>query len=218
MAESSAQAHTWDPMERFNRTMFRFNDRLYTYALRPATRAYERAVPKPVRQGIVNAFDNLHFPIRFVSSLLEGRVGRAARETEKFGLNTVLGLGGLIRVSDQVPQLAHLPPQDVGLAFGSWGIGAGPYVVLPILGPGDVRDFAGEACDYFLSPTNWDAIHLGHRTWIANPYRVPIQSLDVASAIPRAIHAYDAVVGDAVDPYIAAREAFFSHRRADAAR
>jgi phospholipid-binding lipoprotein MlaA len=217
-AEGAAPGRTWDPWEPFNRAMFRFNDGLYTHAFRPFTRGYERAVPKPIRQCIVNAFDNIRFPIRFVASLLQGRVGRAGQETAKFGLNTLLGVGGLLRVSDHFPGLADLPPGDVGLALGSWGIGPGPYVVLPILGPGDLRDEVGQAGDFCLNPTNWDTIHLGHTTWISKPYRLPLQSLEFVSAIPPAIHTYDAVVADAVDPYIAAREAFLSHRRAAGAR
>jgi phospholipid-binding lipoprotein MlaA len=217
-APSGAPARTWDPWERFNRTMFRFNDGLYTHAFRPFTRAYEHVVPKPLRQGIANAFENIHYPIRLVGSLLQGRVVRAGQETAKFMLNSSLGVGGLVRVSDDIPGLANVPAEDLGLAFGSWGIGPGPYLVMPILGPGDVRDYAGRAGDYFLSPTNWDTIHLGHITWISKPYRLPIQSLEFVSAIPPAIHTYDAIVADAVDPYIAAREAFLSHRRAEGKR
>jgi len=107
-----------DPFIRFNRTMFAFNDTLTKYALRPIARGYAKIVPRPVRNGITNAFDNAQFPVRFVNCVLQGKLKRSAQETGKFVVNSVAGVGGLMRVSDHVPSLDNVPAEDFGLTLG----------------------------------------------------------------------------------------------------
>ena len=83
--------------------------KLYLLIFRPISKGYEKVVPKTARKGIDNAYDNIKFPVRLVNHALQGKFKRVGRETEKFLLNTVVGVGGLIRVSDKVPALAELP-------------------------------------------------------------------------------------------------------------
>ena len=112
-----------DPLEPMNRAVFKFNNGLYDYVLRPISKGYVKVVPSPARTGIRNFFDNLRFPIRFVNSALQGKPGRAGLETEKFVVNTVAGVGGLFRVSDKIPSLASVPREDTGQTLGVWRIG-----------------------------------------------------------------------------------------------
>lgn len=204
-----------DPFQGFNRAMFRFNDRVVTYALRPINRGYEFVVPGPVRQGLNNAFDNVGFPVRFVSSLLQGKVRLATKETGKFVVNTVGGAGGLFRTAEKIPALADLPEEDLGQVLGAWGIPAGPYVVLPILGPSSPREFLGFAGDYVLTPTNWDSLKVGKREWINPDYETLVSATGFLSKLPFIVRAYDGATRDAIDPYIAVRDGYFSHRAAE---
>ena len=204
-----------DPIEKLNRVVFRFNDGVFTYALRPINRGYEFVVPRPVRQGLGNAFDNANYPVRFVSSLLQGKVKRATKETGKFVVNTVAGTGGLFRTAERFPTLANLPEEDMGQVLGAWGIPAGPYIVLPLLGPSSPREFLGFAGDYVLTPINWDSFNVGNRDWIDPDYRALVFAAGFISKLPLVVGAYDAATRDAIDPYIAVRDGYFSHRAAE---
>ena len=201
-----------DPLERLNRGTFKFNDGLYTYVVRPVSKGYERAVPAPVRLGLSNFFSNIRFPIRFVSDLLQFKFKRAGQETAKFYVNTIAGLGGFIRISDDVPALSSIPSEDLGQTFGVWRIPRGPYLVLPLLGPGTVRDTVGAVGDYFLNPLHWDPFKEvdGHRWY----WDTSLQTIDAVSSFPDLIKIYDAQRKSALDPYIAVRSAYVQYRDA----
>ena len=202
-----------DPLAPMNRAFFKFNDGFYAHVLRPFARGYERVVPSPVRQGIGNFFDNLKFPVRFVSSVLQGRPGRATRETGKFLLNTTVGVAGLLRVSDSVPQLAAVPPEDMGQALGAWGIGAGPYLVLPFLGPSSLRDTVGLAGNAMLNPVNWSATERTVKGYDST-WRYSLQAVDLMNSSPDQIRTYDSFKKSAVDPYISVRHGYLQYRAA----
>lgn len=201
-----------DPFEPVNRAVFKFNDGLYDYVLRPVSKGYTHVVPSPVRTGIRNFLDNIRFPIRFVNSALQGKPGRAGRETQKFVVNTVAGLGGFLRISDDVPSLANIPQEDTGQTFGVWRIGAGPYVVLPVLGPGTVRDTVGFAGDYFLSPLNWNLRE--NIEWYSWEIDTGVTAVNVVSRLPETLATYDAARKDAIDPYLAVRSSYVQYREA----
>ncbi len=201
-----------DPLEPLNRAVFKFNDGFYSYVLRPVARGYEHVTPPPLRRGLTNFFDNLRFPIRLVSDVLAGRPKRAAQETGKFLVNTTVGFAGLVNVSDSVPALKDVPPAGLGTAFAAWGIGPGPFLVLPVIGPNDARDTVGFAGDVWLIPTNWGAFeHLeGYRWW----WRTSVQTLDVIQSSPDFLKTYDDFLKSAVDPYLAVRNGYLQYREA----
>jgi phospholipid-binding lipoprotein MlaA len=207
-----AVVQVYDPLEKFNRGVFKFNDTVYNYVLRPVSRGYQRTVPATARRGLSNFFSNLRFPIRFVSELLQGKFGRAGREAERFYVNTVAGLGGFIRISDDVPALANLPSEDLGQTFGVWGFHRGPYLVLPLLGPGTVRDAVGGVGDYFLNPMHWDPFKEvpGHRWY----WDTALQTTDTVNSIPELLGIYDAERKAALDPYVGVRSAYIQYRDA----
>jgi len=201
-----------DPLEPMNRVVFKFNDGLYDYVLRPVSKGYTTVVPTPVRSGIRNFFENIRFPVRFVNSALQGKFARAGLETEKFFVNSVAGLGGFIRISDEVPRLAAIPREDTGQTLGVWRIGSGPYLVLPILGPGTVRDTAGVVGDYFLTPINWNLRE--NLEWYTWQVHTGVQVVNGVNTLPDLLETYDAPRKDAFDPYIAVRSAYIQYREA----
>ena len=98
-----------DPLLPFNRTVFSFNDKITNFAIRPFAHGYAMVVPLKVRTGLTNFFDNLQFPVRFVNSVLQGKITRSAQETGKFVINSTAGLAGFIRVSDHISGLVGIP-------------------------------------------------------------------------------------------------------------
>jgi len=197
-----------DPLERINRGTFWLNDKMYMVLFRPLSKGYEKVVPKPLRNGVYNAYENAKYPVRLVNALLQGRLKRAGQHTGKFLVNTVAGLGGLIRASDKIPELADLPEEDTGKTFSVWGIGHGAYIVIPFLGPSSVRDGVGLVGDYALNPVNWPYFHIGHKAdWTSIP-----PGGNTLRALPGQLSTYDETKRDAIDPYIAIRSAYAQYR------
>ena len=110
-----------DPFEKLNRVTFKFNEDVYRFVVRPILKGYTTLTPKPVRKGIDNVFENPRFPGRVVNSSLQGKMGLAGKEVQEFGMNTVLGVGGLFKVSDKVPSLVDLPEEDALQTLAVWG-------------------------------------------------------------------------------------------------
>jgi len=113
-----------DPLERFNRATFAFNDLLDRMVARPAARAYKRAVPEPVRHSVSNFVANLAYPTVAVNSALQGKLRDAGSDTARFLVNTVLGIGGLFDPASHMGLAAH--DEDFGQTLGAWGVPAGP--------------------------------------------------------------------------------------------
>lgn len=203
-----------DPFLRVNRTVFGLNDKLNNIAIRPLAHGYAIVVPLPVRTSITNFFDNLQFPVRFVNSVLQGKLLRSAQETGKFVVNSTAGVGGLIRVSDYVTGLADVPASDFGQTLGVWGIPPGPYLVIPILGPSDCRDLVGFVGDYAISPLDWHALGIIHCAYISDAASIALSATRYVNGLPKAIDSYDQLKAGAVDPYVAIRDAYLSYRAA----
>jgi phospholipid-binding lipoprotein MlaA len=129
----------WDPVEGLNRGFFAFNDVLDVYAIEPAARGWKAVTPQGVRNSVTRFFTNLQFPLRFVGCLTQGKVVAGGSEVVRFVLNTTVGVAGFFDPATPVGFPLH--DEDLGQSFGVWGIGAGPYLVLPFLGPTTGRDF-----------------------------------------------------------------------------
>jgi phospholipid-binding lipoprotein MlaA len=203
-----------DPFLKLNRTVFGMNDNFTNLAIRPLAHGYAAVVPLPVRNSLTNFFDNLQFPVRFVNSVLQGKLVRSAQETGKFVVNSTAGIGGLFRVSDHVTSLADVPASDFGQTLGVWGIRPGPYLVLPLLGPSDCRDLVGIAGDYVISPLDWHTLGFIHCAYIPNAASIGLGVTRFVNGLPKAIDTYDQLKSGAVDPYIAIRDAYLSNRAA----
>ena len=131
-------AHPRDPLEPWNRGVFRFNDAIDRAFLKPAATVYTKATPQFAQKGVRNFFGNLGDAWSFVNSMLQFQGQEAVNSFFRFATNTVFGLGGVLDVATE----ARIPQskQDFGLTLGRWGVSSGPYLVLPILGPSSVRD------------------------------------------------------------------------------
>ncbi|RMG67106.1 MAG: VacJ family lipoprotein, partial [Nitrospirae bacterium] len=131
-----------DPLEPWNRLMFRFNDRLYFWVLKPVAQGYSYILPQDVRVAIGNFFRNLLMPVRVVNCLLQGKLKGAGNELLRFAVNTTLGVYGF---DDVAKREFNLNPyeEDLGQSLGHYGIGNGFYIVWPVLGPSTLRDTVG---------------------------------------------------------------------------
>lgn len=138
-----------DPFETFNRHMYHFNYGLDRWVLLPLVRGYRLVTPAPVRTGVSNVFDNLGEVGNLTNSLLQLKGQRAMRITARLLFNTLLGVGGLWDPATRM----GLPreEEDFGQTLGFYGVGPGPYLVLPALGPSTLRDASGLLVDFGLS-------------------------------------------------------------------
>lgn len=134
-----------DPFESYNRTMYQINDTVDKAVVKPVAKGYNAVVPEPGRMIVSNFFSNLDDVVVTANDLLELQVKRAASDTGRFVVNTTVGLLGVADVATAVGLEKH--HKDFGQTLGYWGIGSGPYVVLPLLGPSSVRDTVGLYAD-----------------------------------------------------------------------
>lgn len=144
----------YDPIEPVNRAIFSFNEFVDEWVLEPAARGYRYVTPEPVRRGFRNFFEHIQYPRYLIADLIQLKFQQAAVHTGRFVLNTTLGLGGFIDASERIFQIDH-HEEDIGAAFGYWGVPSGAYLVLPVFGPSNVRDFFGGIGDRAADPIFW---------------------------------------------------------------
>lgn len=137
-----------DPVEPMNRAFYRFNDGLDKVALKPAAKAYVAVVPYSGRVAFSNFANNFGDLPSAVNDLLQGKVAEALSDAGRFLINTTLGIGGAIDVASEMG--LEKRNEDFGQTLGVWGLGSGPYLVLPFLGPSTVRDVSALPVDYAL--------------------------------------------------------------------
>ncbi len=139
-----------DPLEPTNRVIFAFNDGLDTYLLRPVAEGYRAVVPPFGRARVADVLDNLKSPVYLANDLLQADFSQAAATIERFLLNTSFGVLGLMDVAGPLGIPAH--SSDLGQTLGIWGIGEGPYLVLPLFGPSNPRDAIGLGIESYADP------------------------------------------------------------------
>jgi phospholipid-binding lipoprotein MlaA len=203
-ATTKAVAPVSDPLESWNRAMFSFNDGLYTYALRPVAAGYAAVVPQGGRQAVRNAFGNLMTPVYAVNALLQGKVEQAGVELARFGVNTLLGAGGLFEVAELHFGLKSTR-EDFGQTLGHYGADDSVYLVWPVLGPSTARDSVGRVADSLLTP--WT--YYPEEPWL----RVGISSYDRMNDLSMHLEDVDAMKKAALDPYVAFRDAYLQMRK-----
>ena len=151
-AAIEAQKQANDPIERVNRGIFAVNRGLDKAILKPLAFAYREVVPQPGRDGVRNVLDNLRGPIILDNDLLQGEIDRAATTFWRFIVNSTFGLLGLFDVATEMGLARH--DEDFGQTLAVWGVGDGPYIMLPLFGPSNPRDTVGLIVDVFLDPFN----------------------------------------------------------------
>lgn len=143
-------ANPVDPWEPMNRSIYGFNQSVDDAVLRPVATAYVKHVPEPVRIGTSNFFSNISEPWNFINNILQGRIKNAGETVTRFSLNTLFGVFGLVDVATDAGIERHT--EDFGQTLGVWGVPPGPYLVLPLLGPANMRDGPSLIVDYAANP------------------------------------------------------------------
>jgi phospholipid-binding lipoprotein MlaA len=193
-----------DPLRPLNKVFFSINNQLYRFIFKPLAKVTTTLIPKPIRTGIGNVIENAETPVRVAGCLLQGKFKRAGQETAKLLVNSTVGVGGLFKPSQSIETLKDVPVEDVGQAIATWGIPAGPYVVLPVIGPSNVREIVGHGGDIAANPATW----LGERS-----VRILARGTKIVQENPYRMDLYDAATKHAVDPYTSVREAYQSYRQ-----
>ena len=195
----SSEVKDPDPYESFNRKSHSFNDTLDKYIARPAAKIYTSTLPDPVEKGVVNFFSNLDELTNIMNDLLQAKFGQAANDTGRFLINSTLGIGGLFDVAER----AGLPKsegEDFGQTLGAWGIGEGPYLMLPLVGPSTLRDAPSKYIDSFANPVS----HLEDAS-----ARNSIRLVGLVSARAELLGLDDAISGDS---YLFVRDVYLQRR------
>jgi len=189
-----------DRFERANRSVYSFNRALDHAVLRPVARTYVKITPGPVRRSISNFLTNLDYPVTIVNDILQGKIHDGLSDIGRFGVNTVVGIGGLFDPASHWGLEKH--DEDFGLTLAKWGVPSGPYLMLPILGPSTVRDAPGRVADRFMSPTayvNNTGVQVGY--FVIKGVNTRARLLDT-----------DPLIDSAYDPYAFVRNAWLQRR------
>lgn len=138
-----------DPWERFNRSVHKFNLALDRSILKPIAQGYDGLVPQPIKKGTSNFFDNFSEVNSTFNNLLQGKMLDSATSGSRFLINTTIGIFGIFDVATAIG--LEEQPEDFGQTLGYWGVGAGPYLVLPFFGPSSLRDGTGSLSDFMVN-------------------------------------------------------------------
>ncbi len=191
-----------DPLEPINRGVYQFNEGVDTMLLKPAAEVYQGLLPGIVRTGISNFFSNLNDVTVAINNLLQGKFSEAASDGGRLLINTTAGLFGLFDVATPAGLEKH--DEDFGQTLGWWGVGDGPYLVLPILGPRTTRDTASLYVDWQTAPiTHLDSVR----------ERNSLLGLRLVSGRAELLGASRLLSVAALDPYEFVRDAYLQRRR-----
>ncbi|MBF0102067.1 MAG: VacJ family lipoprotein [Desulfobacterales bacterium] len=201
--EFDDQPHAvYDPLIKYNRLMTRFNDKLYVWILKPASKGYAAIAPEPFRLAIDRFFLNIKFPVRFVNSLFQQKWKVSGIECARFTINTTLGILGFADPASEVFKI-NASEEDFGQTLGRYGMGSGCHIVLPLFGPSNVRDVLGRVTDYFLTPTNYlndTELALG------------VSSFERLNFISLHRKEYELIKKEAIDAYLLIRDGYEKNR------
>jgi len=187
------QAESSDPLEGVNRFTSGFNRIFRDAVIDPVVDGYQYITPPDFQQGISNIFSNLSEPVTAVSSLLQGDAENAGNATKRFLMNSTVGIGGIGDAAKDVG--IEQRKEDLGQAMAANGVESGPHIVLPILGPSNLRDATGD-------------LLIG----LANPFPLAVQAADGGVNYANNQDAIKSLGAGAVDPYVAEREAYEQNR------
>lgn len=198
-----------DPLEGFNRAMFGLHQALDKSIYRPLAMGYQHIVPKPVRSGLRNFFSNLTEPVVFLNYLLQFKFGKAAETLARFTINSTLGVGGFFDVAKT--EDFNLPHRNnsFGDTLAFYGVGPGPYLFLPLVGPTTLRDALGGPVDGAVLPVSVGKPFTDWRYQLSSGL---ITGLDLRAESDPELRA---LFGGAVDPYATLRSVWLQNRAAE---
>jgi phospholipid-binding lipoprotein MlaA len=189
-----------DPLEGTNRVFFDFTIKVDKAVVRPTAVAYRRVLPQDVRTSIRNVLNNLGSPAIFANDVLQGKMDRAGVTALRAGVNTTLGLGGILDVAARWGYQRH--SEDFGQTLAVYGVGSGPYLFVPMLGPGSPRDLLGFVIDFVFNPVSY--VSWGNEIYV--PYSV--YTVDLVDVRERNIETLDDVELNSLDYYASVRSLY----------
>ena len=191
-----------DPMEPFNRKVYAFNDTVDKAVLKPVAKGYVAVVPQLARRGVTNFFNNLGMVVTTFNDVLQLKGTKVPVDFARFTTNIVFGLGGLIDVASELK--IENRNEDFGQTLGYWGVGSGPYLMLPFFGPSSTRDAPGLVVDFYASPVF---------LWDPDPTtRWSLFGLDVVDSRANLMQAEKFIDIAAIDRYSFLRDAYLQRR------
>jgi len=191
-----------DPLESYNRAVYTFNDKLDQFVLKPVAKGYDNVLPTVAKTGVRNFFGNLGTVLTMANNALQGKGEDAFSDLGRFLLNSTFGVAGLFDIATPVGMPQH--KEDFGQTLGKWGIGSGPYFVLPFLGPSTIRDAMAKPLDWQLQyPTHVSDI----------PVRNSLYALEVIDTRASLLGASNVLGEAALDPYVFVRDAYLQRRQ-----
>jgi phospholipid-binding lipoprotein MlaA len=191
-----------DPLEPMNRAVYKFNDTFDDYIAKPVAGAYRDVLHAEIRSRVSNFFSNIQDIFIGVNNVLQGKLQEGVEDWARFAFNSTIGLLGIHDVASDMGIEKH--NEDFGQTFGRWGIGSGPYLILPFLGSSTLRDAGGTAVDYYFAPLA-EARPIALRNSLYGLYLVNTRAeyLDASNLLEQA----------ALDRYIFQRDAYLQRRR-----
>ena len=189
-----------DPLEGFNRAMFKVNDTADRFVIKPVATAYDAAVPSPVQSGVRNFFNNITYPTVIINNALQGKFRDAGSGVVRFLFNTTFGVAGIFDVATHAGLPEH--DEDFGQTLAVWGVGSGPYLVLPLFGPGSFRSAAARPVDSLTNPVSY---------YVRNNNNAFPVVLDLVQFRADLLDQED-VIEDAYDKYLFFRDAYVQRR------
>ncbi len=191
-----------DPLEPMNRAIYSFNDGVDTALIQPVAKGYRAVLPMFVRTGVSNVFANINDVLIALNNLLQGKLVNAVSDVARVLINTTIGVAGFFDVATHFGLEKH--NEDFGQTLGYWGVGDGPYLVLPILGPSNLRDTVARFVDYRTDPITYvRSMRLRNSLWGTRALSQRADLLDTSKILEVA----------ALDPYEFLRDAYLQRRR-----
>jgi phospholipid-binding lipoprotein MlaA len=190
-----------DPLEPLNRAMYAVHEPIDTHVVKPVAQAYVDYVPRAIRQPITSFFANIDDLFSGINGMLQGKPEKAAHDFGRVMVNTLYGLGGLVDFATE----AGIPKgeEDFGQTFGAWGIGQGPYLFIPLLGPTTFRDGTGWVIRAYTTPVGYlDDVGARNTLWGVGALDLRAQALEAQSLVEKA----------ALDPYTFIRRSYLQRR------
>jgi len=206
-ATNSVQTDQNDPYEATNRNVFALNQNFDKHLTKPIAEFYNKAVPEPAREGIHNFLTNLNQPVTFGNDVLQGEPKRAVDTFGRFVVNSTIGIGGLVDAAGKFGMEEHT--SDFGETLAVYGVGEGPYLVLPGLGPSNPRDAFGNAVDILMDPITWV-------TWRSSEFFKLSRGLaGINDERAANVETLDQLEKSSVDLYATIRSLYRQHRQAE---
>lgn len=206
-ASTETAGDAQDPFEGANRAVFAFNEAVDDTLIHPIAKSYRAAVPTPARTGVRNFLRNLKSPMTFANQLLQGDMSGAGTVVLRALVNSTVGLAGLFDVAKEAGM--EYEQEDFGQTMAVWGVGHGPYLVLPVIGPSSVRDYAGYFIDGYADPLRWYLYNTDEEGWYYA--KLGADYLDLRESLVDVLAELEA---GSIDYYAAVRSTYYQRRDA----